>query len=218
MKSKRLIIAAFVVLFLGGFTGNLRAEGYFEKNNQVFFRGAFSLLSHSRSGEVFTDTAGAGGFNNGKAGFSVATGLDLGLMKPESLFGVASLAGEMFMEFSRFSKHNVVQATSALLAKPQLSNVPLTELNVSVNPKLKFDTLGRFRPWVIPIGVAFLVNSPPSNDTTYLDLGLNFGAGLDVYLLKWLNVGVDARYTLGLEMSHTKTSYFSTGLHAGINF
>ncbi len=220
MKKRKVLVAALVATLLYGSASTAKAgEGYFEKNNQVFFRGAFSLLTNARDGEVFTDTLGLGGASNtGKGGFSIGAGLDLGMTPPEALFGVASLAGEVSLELSRYSKKSVLQTTSFLTGGTALSAVPVTELNVSVNPKVKFDTLGRFRPYIIPVGLAFLVNSPPSNDTTYLDLGINFGAGLDIYLTKLINVGLDARYTLGFEMSRTNTSYFSTGGHLGINF
>jgi hypothetical protein len=100
------------------------------------------------------------------------------------------------------------------------SRVAVTELNVTVAPKARFDGLGsgRFRPFVIPIGLSFLVNSPPSNDSTYLDLGLHFGGGLDVLVIDRLSVGADIRYTYGLQDSITNTRYGSTGLYAALNF
>lgn len=189
-----------------------------KKNNKVFFRGAYSRLITSRGNEVFTDTLSAAGVNGGKGGFSVGAGLDLGLMKPGEIAGVASLAGEIFLEYSRFSHALVRQTTSALLAGTNNSTVDVTELNVGVNPKVRFDNLGRFRPFVIPAGLAFLVVSPPSNDSTYLDIGLNFGAGVDFEICKWMTVGVDARYTHGFKTNNTNTSYFSTGASVGVLF
>ncbi|MFO1519091.1 MAG: hypothetical protein U1F57_05445 [bacterium] len=175
------------------------------------------MLSHSRSGEVFTDTRGRG-FNNGKAGFSVATGLDLGLMETNRFSASHLWRAKCSWSFPRFSKHNVVQATSALLAKPQLSNVPLTELNVSVNPKLKFDTLGRFRPGSSPSAWRFSgSHSPPSNDTTYLDLGLNFGAGLDVPLAQMAQRSGMPAIRSGLNEPYEDLVLFD-GVYAGINF
>ena len=80
------------------------------------------------------------------------------------------------------------------------------------------DSLGRFRPFVIPVGLAFLVSSPPSNDTTYLDLGVNFGAGVDIELTHLISLGIDLRYTHGFELSNTNTSYLSSGATLGIMF
>lgn len=207
-----------LTLLCGVFSNQAKAGDRFEKNNKVFFRGGYSSLTSGRGTEVFTDTLGATTSNGGKGGFSAAAGLDLGMMKPQALLDTFSLAGEVFIEFSRFSNARVTQATSALLGAAAQSSVDLTELNVGVSPKVKWDTLGRFRPWLIPVGLNFLVSSPPSNDTTYLDLGVNFGTGVDFEVLPWLNVGVDGRYVLGFEFNNTNTSYLSLGGNVGLNF
>lgn len=189
------------------------------KNNQVIFRGAYSRLTDSRGGEVFTDTNGATVLNDNQGGYSVAAGVDLSLLQVEALGG-ANLMGEIFMELSRFSRKTVTQATSVLLGGAATSNVAVTELNCSVSPKLRFDGLGAgiVRPFIVPVGLAFLVNSPPSDDTTYLDLGLQFAAGVDFKLVGPLSAGVDFRYTYSFEQSNTNTRYFSTGGYVGINF
>lgn len=215
---KKQVMALAVVSALLCAT-SARAEFKSEKYNQVYFRGAFASLTSDRGGEVFTDTAGASGtFNDKKAGFSVAAGLDLNMMDPKKIMDVASLVGNIDVEFSRFSSQLVRQTTSALLAGTDNSNVNVTELNVGIGPKVRIDTLGRFQPYLMPVGLAFLVASPPSNDTTYLDLGLNFGAGLDVLLNDWFSLGADARYTHGFETNNTNMSYYSVGSHVGIHF
>lgn len=66
--------------------------------------------------------------------------------------------------------------------------------------------------------MAFLVNSPPSNDSTYLDLGLHFGGGLDVLVVDRISVGADVRYTHGFDASHANTRYWSTGAYVALNF
>jgi hypothetical protein len=68
------------------------------------------------------------------------------------------------------------------------------------------------------VGLAFLVNSPPSNDTTYLDVGLHFAGGLDFVLIDEISLGVDVRYTYAFDQSNTGNSYLSVGGYAGINF
>ncbi len=212
-----LLLCSFVTSPL--VAGEKKEKGKFQKSHKVFFRGAFSSLTSSRGNEVFTDTAGASGtFNNKKGGFSVMGGVDLGMTDPELILGVASLQGEISVEYSRFSDQWVRQTTSALLGGSNNSRVNITELNVGVGPKIRFDTLGRFKPYFMPIGLAFLVVSPPSNDSTYLNLGLNFGAGVDFMLLPWLSVGLDGRYTHGFEMVHTPSSYYSLGGGIGIHF
>jgi len=188
------------------------------KKNQVFFRGAYSRLSNNRGTEVFTDTAaGSGTANDDQGGFSIAAGLNLALTDPADMKGLV-LVGEIFVEYSRFSKKDVLQTTSALLGGTDTSDVHVTELNVTVAPMLRYDGWKVVRPFVIPIGLAFLVNSPPSNDTTYLDIGLHFGGGLDFVLIDAISLGVDVRYTYAFDQSNTNNSYLSTGGYAAINF
>ena len=187
------------------------------KRNQVFFRGGYSRLTDSRGAEVFTDTGAAAGTNDDKGGFSIAAGLDLALTDPADLNGLV-LVGEIFVEYSRYSKKEVAQATSALLGGTATSEVHVAGLNVTVAPMLRYDGWSWVRPFVIPVGLAFLVNSPPSNDTTYLDVGLHFGGGLELVLIDEISLGVDVRYTYAFDQSNTNNSYLSTGLFAGVNF
>jgi hypothetical protein len=187
------------------------------KKNQVFFRGAYSRLSTNRGGEVFTDTGGADGLNDDKGGFSIAAGLNLALTDPADMRGLV-LLGEIFVEYSRFSKKVVLQTTSALLEAPATSDVHVTELNVTIAPMFRYDGWKVVRPFFIPIGVAFLVNSPPSNDSTYLDIGLHFAGGFDFVLIDEISVGVDFRYTYAFDQSNTNNGYLSTGGYAAINF
>ncbi|MEW6774888.1 MAG: hypothetical protein AB1405_01215 [Bdellovibrionota bacterium] len=208
----RLFLAGSIAL---GFAAGPAAAT--DKTNQVFFRGAYSRLNDGRGGEVFTDAGGATTFNGKEGGFSVAAGLDVGLMPGEE-WGGNPLLGEIFLEYSRFSNERVTTATSVLLGAPATDRVAISALNVTVAPKLRFDSMGQVRPWVIPAGLSFLVNSPPSNNTTYLDVGVHFGAGVDVTLAERLSVGADVRYTHGLEQADTFTRYFSTGAYLGINF
>jgi hypothetical protein len=190
------------------------------KRNQVFFRGAYSRLSKNRGTEVFTDTGnglGAGPANDDQGGFSIAAGLNLALTDPADMKGLV-LLGEIFVEYSRFSKKTVLQTTSALLGGTDTSDVHVTELNVTIAPMLRYDGWKVVRPFFIPIGLAFLVNSPPSNDTTYLDVGLHFAGGFDFALIDEISLGVDVRYTYAFDQSNTNNSYLSTGVYASVNF
>ena len=195
------------------------------KKNQVFFRGAYSRLSTNRGGEVFTDTGGADGLNDDKGGFSIAAGLNLALTDPADMRGLV-LLGEIFVEYSRFSKKEVVQTTSVIVddivggggAGVTTSDVHVTELNVTIAPMLRYDGWKVVRPFFIPIGLAFLVNSPPSNDTTYLDVGLHWALGFDFALCDLISLGVDVRYTYSFNQSNTGNDYLSTGGYAAVNF
>jgi hypothetical protein len=220
MSTRSIIALGILALVACPLGGVAFAEEEASLDNQLFFRGAYSSLQDSRGGEVFTDTGGATGtFNNDKGGYSVAAGLDLSAWKLED-YGGANLMGEIFMEYSRFSQNAVIQTTSALLGAPVYSKVAVTELNVTVAPKARFDGLGsgRFRPYVIPIGLSFLVNSPPSDDSTYLDIGLHFGGGIDIVVIDRISVGADARYTYGFQETNTNTRYWSVGGYAALNF
>jgi len=103
-------------------------------------------------------------------GFSVAADLNLALTAPEDMRGLV-LLGEIFVEYSRFSKEQVLQTTSALLGGTDTSDVHLTELNVTLAPMFRYDGWKVVRPFFIPVGLAFLVNSPPSNGAY---AGVNF--------------------------------------------
>ena len=187
------------------------------KRNQVFFRGAYTRLTNNRGGEVFTDTGGANGLNDDKGGFSIAAGLNLALTDPADMKGLV-LLGEIFVEYSRFSKKVVAQTTSALLGGTATSDVHVSELNVTIAPMLRYDGWKVVRPFFIPIGLAFLVNSPPSNDTTYLDVGLHWALGFDFALSDLISLGVDVRYTYAFDQTNTNNSYLSTGGYAAVNF
>lgn len=217
-KTSAILVAAFT-LVSSGVADKVSAEETAVLGNQLFFRGAYSALVTSRANEVFTDTLGTTTLNSSKGGWSMAAGLDLSAMKIEKLGG-ANLMGEIFMEYSKFSGHYVTQTTSALLGGTTQSDVAVSEMNVTVAPKARFDGLGngRFRPFVIPIGMSFLVNSPPSNDSTYLDVGLHFGGGLDVLVVERISVGADVRYTYGFQETNTNVSYWSTGAYVALNF
>ena len=128
------------------------------------------------------------------------------------------LLGEIFVEYSRFSKKVVAQTTSALLGGTATSDVHVSELNVTIAPMLRYDGWKVVRPFFIPIGLAFLVNSPPSNDTTYLDVGLHWALGFDFALSDLISLGVDVRYTYAFDQTNTNNSYLSTGGYAAVNF
>lgn len=190
-----------------------------EMGGQVFYRFGAASLRDDRGGEVFTDTLGLGGENDDKGSYAVGAGLDIPL---SPLFG-HTLLGEVMVEYAKFSDKEVLQTSSAIVnnmvstVPTQTSEVVVSSLAVVVAPKYRFD-LGSFRPWIIPIGLAFLVNSPPSNDTTYLDFGPHFGAGVEYRLIDLLSVGIDYRLTLGSGQSRTKNDYSTFGGYVGINF
>lgn len=191
-------------------------------DGQVFYRYGFSSLSDSRGNQTFTDTRnglGAGASNNDKSGHGLGAGLDLSLMQCP-LFANNSVAGEIFVDYNRFSKKIVPNAINVVVQNglPQTAPISVSELAVVVAPKYRIGGLGKLRPWIIPIGLAFMVNNPPSNTTSYLDIGYQVGAGAEYELVKQLSVGVDYRYTVGSGDPGLKVKYGSVGTYLAINF
>lgn len=203
------------------------SPAFAQGGNQVFFKGGWAFLSDDRGGEVFTDAVNAtgAGLNDDKSGWNVGAGVDLHLLK-DPWFG-NSLLGEIMLEYKLFSREKVLQTASALDAvllgeggvKPvTTSKVAVSVLTVLVAPKYAID-LGAVRPWIIPVGLAFQVNSPPSDDTTYLDVGAHFGVGVDYRLTDQLSLGVDFRYNINANHVNVKESDFGTSsVYVGINF
>lgn len=212
---KKLSTLAFLALF----ATSAFADG------QVFYRYGFSSLSDSRGTQTFTDSRNllSAGANDGKSGHGFGAGLDLKMMNCP-LFPTNSVIGEIFVDYNKFSKKsvtNVINVAVNSAAGTHLAttdNVAVSELAVVVAPKYRFDGLGNFRPWIVPIGLAFMVNSPPSNTTSYLDIGYHMGAGAEYMVLKELSLGVDYRYTAGNGDPGLKMKYSSLGLNLGINF
>lgn len=192
------------------------------EENQVFFRGGFAGATSDRRDEVFTDTGpNVGGLKNaGDTGWYIGAGLDQAMHK--NFLGVKgmSLMGEVGVEFKRFASNTVTAAGPALNpnpgGRPAVSTVQITMLTVDVAPKLKFNEGGKLRPWVIPVGLDFHVISPPSNQTNYLDIGAQFGAGVEYNIWGPLNLGLDGRFHLAANMTNTVNNFGTVGMYLGI--
>ena len=196
-----------------------------ETGNMVFFRGGWAGLVNDRSNEVETDVFGLSGLNDKNTGYYVGAGLDLVLSK--NLWGMLSntwALGEIGVEFKRFDSKNVTQAvpsTCALAGVPTCSvetnkKVQITMLTVSVAPKVMFMEGSRFRPWIIPVGLDFHVISPPSNDTTVLDIGVQFAVGAQYRIWKAIHLGVDGRFHLATGQTDTTNNFGTAGAYVGI--
>lgn len=205
---KRLGLLALLTVM----TSNAFAEG------QVFYRYGLSSLGQSRGNQTFTDTGKANGSNDDKNGYGFGAGLDLKLMNCP-LFETNSLLGEIFVDYNKFSNKKVANAIDVVVSSNSTKQeVSVSELAVIIAPKYRFDGMGKFRPWIIPAGLAFMVNSPPSNTTNYLDVGYHAGLGAEYVVLKELSLGLDYRYTAGSGHPQLKVKYTSLGASLGINF
>lgn len=198
-----------------------------ETGHMVFFRGGWAGLVNDRSNEVFTDVFGFSGSNNKNNGYYVGAGLDLVLSK--NLWGMMSdtwALGEIDVEYKRFDSQNVTQAVPSTCAAAGISTcsvetnkkVQITMLTVSVSPKIMFMEGSRFRPWIIPAGLDFHVISPPSNDTTVLDIGVQFAVGAQYRVWKAIHLGVDGRFHLATGQTDTTNSFGTAGAYLGIAF
>ncbi len=186
-------------------------------SGQVFFRGGLGFATESRGGQVFTDNNAVSGRNGEKNGWNIGAGLNLTLWQE---MGPGNILGEILLNYSEFSSETVRQTTSTLIGAPIQSKVAVSELAVTVSPKYRLEQLfeGKVRPWIIPAGMAFLVNSPPSNDSTYLDVGYHAGLGLEVVLIRQLSLGADFRYTLSFKRAEIDASHYSADAYIGVNF
>lgn len=193
--------------------------------NRVFFRGGFAALNSGRGGELFTDAhsgLGAGPTNNGSTGYYVGAGTDL--MLTHNMWGMlkeVGIVGEIGVEFKRWNSQTVINSDNAVVGPPLVTGpakVQLTMLTVNVAPKVKFMQGSDFQPWVIPIGLDFHVISPTSNQTNYLDIGVQFGAGAEYRIWKELWLGVDGRYHLASNQTNTVNNYGTVGTYVAIGF
>ncbi|MBI3809582.1 MAG: hypothetical protein HY284_03880 [Nitrospirae bacterium] len=201
-----------------------------ETGNMVSFRGGWAGMTSDRANEVFTDVFGRNNQrNDAKSGYYVGGALDLVLSK--DVWGMLSKTwalGEIGVEFKRWDSKNVTVAVPSTCAgalgaaAPGCSvrndKVQLTMLTVDIAPKIKFWEGERLRPWIIPIGLDFHVISPPSNATTYLDIGAQFGAGLEYRLYKAFHLGLDGRFHLASNQTQTTNSFGTAGVYLGIAF
>ncbi len=214
---KKIVSVLAVALFAIMGTGKAHAEPL---GGQVFYSIGGAWLEHGRGGQVFTDTNGLSGKNDGTSGYDLSAGFDIPLVKQA---GPGTVLGEFMVDYSRFSGKKVLQTTS-VLGLPGVpattENITVSELSVVFAPKYRFEGImgGRLRPWIIPAGVAFLINSPPSNNTTYVDIGYHVAAGVEYMLLDQLSVGVDYRYTIASGEPGLKSNYSVAQLYFGINF
>lgn len=179
--------------------------------NQVFFKAGYVGMNSNRGGETF---AGAG--NDSTSGWYAGAGLDLLLSK--DVWGAmekTSVLGEIGLQFNRLASK---VTTNAGVSGATPVTTQLTMVTIDVAPKIKFMEGSAFRPWVIPIGLDIHVISPPSNQTQYLDMGVQFGGGFEYQVWKAFKVGLDARYHLTANMTNTTNSYFQVGPYVGISF
>jgi hypothetical protein len=205
------IVAGLTVCVVSPVSAEHVSEG-----NRLFFRGGYAELSSSRGGEVFTDVHT--GQNNGTGGYYVGAGEDI--MVTNDLWGMMkgiALVGEIGVEFKRWNSNSVTNS-EALVGNNTPAKVQLTMLTVDIAPKIKFRHDSDLQPWIIPVGLDFHVISPPSNQTTVLDIGIQFGAGVGYRFWKELWLGADTRYHLTSNQTNTVNNFWTIGPYIAIGF
>ena len=213
---KKILIGLMALSFMS----EAFAEG------QVFYRYGKNKLSEARGSQIFTDISGItpSKKNDDDSSTTIGAGLNLGLMNCP-LFPNNMVLGEIYVDYSKFSDKEVPNAIKAVASNTTTDTTTVTnekitvsELAVVIAPKYRFGGMDKFRPWIVPIGLAFMVNNPPSNTTSYLDVGYHLGAGAEYMLHERLSLGADVRHTVGSGDPGLKMKYTSYAGYLGINF
>jgi len=182
--------------------------------NQVSFRGGWVGMTSDRSSEIFINGGNRTQRGGGSHGSYVGGSLDLLLSK--DTWGMMSgtwALGEIGVEYRRLNSTHTTQAATGTTGA-----IPITMLTVDIAPKLKFMEGSRIRPWIIPIGLDFIVISPPSDGVGYLDIGVQFGAGVEMQLYKAFKLGLDGRFHLAGNATHSTNNAGTLGMYLGIAF
>lgn len=180
-----------------------------ESIHQVMFRGGFTNLNSAAESATFT------GPKNDTTGWNVGAVIGVKLLRDPFLDN--PIMGEVSLDFSRITGN-----TKFALGKSGNQSL----FRVSVTPKYRFDnlgqlspSLGRIRPWITPIGLSFLVNSPPSESASYLTVGGTTGAGIEYLLHDRLSVGLGLTYNFYDKTSNRiSTNHLTVGPYVGINY
>ncbi len=203
-----------------------RNAGKRGKHN-VFFRGGFAHNDRTRNGVSIQSAVAPVGAQDqaGKDAWYVGAGFDFNLT--DDVWGMlpgTSIFAELMFEYKQFS--NSVLGNALANAPTQLAGgalnprkVTVSQFTLTASPKIKFMEGQRFRPWIIPAGLALHVISPPSESITVLQPGVMFGVGADYNIWKAVYVGADARYQLaGGKLDGVNVSGFTAGGYVGIGF
>ncbi|MGR9115292.1 MAG: porin family protein [Gammaproteobacteria bacterium] len=206
------------------------------KDNMVFFRGGWADMDHTRSGVSIPEVGRDVGVvqRGDDEGWYIGAGFDFSLN--DDLFGLmddTEVLAELMFEWKDFGRSAGVGVSTdgANFGDPNLDGsvgvnatltpktVSVSQLTLSAAPKIKFMKGSALRPWIIPIGLAAHVISPPSEAITVFNPGLMFGGGADYHLWNNIYVGVDARYHLTSRSGdEVNTDGYTAGGYIGIGF
>lgn len=198
-----------------------KAESPKLSGGQVFFKGGYARMDDPRSNSLLT----AQDNPDDRNGFNVGAGLDLPLM---TIFN-STLLGEIYVEYIQ-TQHTTGDSSAKVETPPDkalaegrgLENI----LTVGIAPKFRFDNMGSirpwlapYRPWIIPVGLTFNVNTPVNKAITNISIGGVTGVGIErLFWNNRLSLGVDFRYYWGPDIPDENLKHLTTGGYLGINF
>ncbi|MGR8979894.1 MAG: porin family protein [Gammaproteobacteria bacterium] len=191
------------------------------KDNMVFFRGGWADMDHSREGvSIASDSfvnqqvLGGTGSRGDDEGFYIGAGFDFSLN--DDLFGAmdnTEVLAELMFEWKDYGQ------TQGNLLTDNDDGVSVSQITISAAPKIKFLKGSPLRPWIIPVGLAAHIISPPSEQITVFNPGIMFGGGADYHLWNNIYLGVDARYHLTSDSGDgVNTDGYTAGGYIGIGF
>lgn len=194
--------------------------------HMLFFRGGFAHSDHLRNGVSIQSAVAPIGMQDraGKDAWYVGAGFDFSLTNDAwGIMPGTSVFAELMFEYKQFSnkvKGNPLASNPTLLVDPTgvPRNVTVSQFTLTAAPKIKFMEGSKFRPWIIPAGLAIHVVSPPSESITVLEPGVMFGVGADYNIWKSMYIGADARYHLAGKIDGVDVSGFTAGGYLGIGF
>lgn len=209
-----------------------RGDRQDRKSRMLFFRGGFAHAMHDRNGVTLqSNVAPLGAQEQGdRDAWYVGAGFDWRLTR--NVWGAMArtdVFAELMFEYKRFGgqQGNVLANSPTQLAGPVLGttipenprNVTVSQFTLTAAPKIKFLEGSKFRPWIIPAGLAIHVISPPSESITVLTPGVMFAAGADYNIWKDFYVGLDARYHItGGKHDGVNIDGLTAGGYVGIGF
>lgn len=210
---------------------SVRAQSTAEEKDKhmLFFRGGFAHSNDLRNGVSIQSNVVPAPFGAqdraGRGAWYVGAGLDFNLT--DNVWGFlpgTSVFAELMFEYKEFSnkvKGNALASNPTLLVDPTgvPRSVTVSQFTLSAAPKIKFLEGSKFRPWIIPAGLAIHVISPPSESITVMKPGVMFGVGADYNIWKSIYLGVDARYHIaGGKIDGVNVDGYNIGGYLGIGF
>ncbi|MGX2039295.1 hypothetical protein ACWJKU_04065 [Methylocaldum sp. MU1018] len=167
-----------------------------EHHDLLFFRGGYAKMEHGRGykggNPSLRETLLNNTESNDNDGWYVGAGFDHRLSDDFwGLTDMVSVDGEVMFEYKNFGTGTNTLVN--VVTGDEIKN-KITQLTLTAAPKIKFNNMGNFRPWIIPFGLGLHIISPPSSGITVLNPGLMIGTGAEYRIWGDLWAGLDFRY------------------------